>query len=352
MARYYYAVQRGRSTGVFNSWDECKAEVNGYPGARYKKFNTYDEARGFAGGSGGPPHRIHGSSFRRPVQYERDSCDSSYRSSSSFGDRDNSYKRTNYGWDERRDRTGSGRRYYGVRSSNPSVRSEIFDSWEDCKNFVRGRSGLSYQKFDTKADAEAFVDGLVKDDGRFVGMSDQDFRETYGTKDWHRNELENRNVYCDGSAFGNGTNSSKAGYGVYFEGSEHENISEPLRSGAPTNNRAEIQAVSHALDQIWQNLSEKDQCVKYQIKTDSEYVAKLLNDRYAGYDEQKLASLPNSDLIVPLVKKFSKVKKFYDVNGREQDGSNKFKVDWVRGHAGDEGNERADALAKMGASRY
>ena len=30
MATKYYAVKVGRTTGIFETWDQCKASVNGY----------------------------------------------------------------------------------------------------------------------------------------------------------------------------------------------------------------------------------------------------------------------------------------------------------------------------------
>lgn len=56
MAKKYYAVKVGKVPGVYNTWEECKAMVDGYPGARYKGFATMAEAREFAGaGAGGKP---------------------------------------------------------------------------------------------------------------------------------------------------------------------------------------------------------------------------------------------------------------------------------------------------------
>ncbi len=34
----YYVVWKGHKTGIFTSWDECSAQVTGYPGAKYKSF--------------------------------------------------------------------------------------------------------------------------------------------------------------------------------------------------------------------------------------------------------------------------------------------------------------------------
>lgn len=40
----FYAVKAGRKIGIFKTWDECKAQVDGYPGALYKSFKTVAEA--------------------------------------------------------------------------------------------------------------------------------------------------------------------------------------------------------------------------------------------------------------------------------------------------------------------
>lgn len=40
-----YVVSRGYKTGIFNSWAECKAAIDGYgPAARYRGFNDAHEA--------------------------------------------------------------------------------------------------------------------------------------------------------------------------------------------------------------------------------------------------------------------------------------------------------------------
>lgn len=47
MAKKYYAVRRGRNTGIFESWDECKRQVMGFAGASYKGFTDRAEAEAF-----------------------------------------------------------------------------------------------------------------------------------------------------------------------------------------------------------------------------------------------------------------------------------------------------------------
>ncbi|VVU95431.1 RNase H [seawater metagenome] len=43
----YYAVQKGKKTGIYNSWDDCKKQVIGYSGAVFKKFQTLNDANQF-----------------------------------------------------------------------------------------------------------------------------------------------------------------------------------------------------------------------------------------------------------------------------------------------------------------
>ena len=42
-----YAVAKGRETGVFSTWPECQAQVNGYKGAVFKSFQSRSDAEKF-----------------------------------------------------------------------------------------------------------------------------------------------------------------------------------------------------------------------------------------------------------------------------------------------------------------
>lgn len=43
----FYGVRRGRITGIFESWEACRAQVHHFPGAEYKAFPTRKEAEAF-----------------------------------------------------------------------------------------------------------------------------------------------------------------------------------------------------------------------------------------------------------------------------------------------------------------
>lgn len=44
-----YAVRKGKKTGLFYSWDECKAVVDGFSGAEFKGFVSEEDAKGYLG---------------------------------------------------------------------------------------------------------------------------------------------------------------------------------------------------------------------------------------------------------------------------------------------------------------
>lgn len=59
MASFFYGVKLGKNPGIYNTWSECKAEVTGFKGAKYKKFPTYEEALDFVEDKG---------DFKRPEE--------------------------------------------------------------------------------------------------------------------------------------------------------------------------------------------------------------------------------------------------------------------------------------------
>ena len=41
----YYTVWKGHHTGVFETWNDCKAQINNFEGAQYKSFETFEAAK-------------------------------------------------------------------------------------------------------------------------------------------------------------------------------------------------------------------------------------------------------------------------------------------------------------------
>ena len=48
-SKKYYAIKKGKITGVFESWDQCRDAVEGVSGAQYKGFASMEEALEYLG---------------------------------------------------------------------------------------------------------------------------------------------------------------------------------------------------------------------------------------------------------------------------------------------------------------
>ena len=48
-AKKYYAVKKGRETGIFKDWEQCRASVEGYADAEFKGFLRLEDAKGYLG---------------------------------------------------------------------------------------------------------------------------------------------------------------------------------------------------------------------------------------------------------------------------------------------------------------
>ncbi|CCD24883.1 RNA-DNA hybrid ribonuclease NDAI_0E00670 [Naumovozyma dairenensis CBS 421] len=348
--RAFYGVNQGFQRGVFYSWHDCEQQVKGYKGAIFKKFNSFEEAKNFAHGTSS------NNSNNRGLRNENNNSKIKNRMNNARAPDVGIRKQHSLPSHLPRDaaeRIVKHTKFYAVKSGNPTVQSMIFRSWPECKSYIYRQKGLSFKSFDSLEDAENFINGVSNPslDYDLMGVRSLEFQTIYKLNPFNTAFYTSKcNVYCDGSSLGNGKYGARAGYGVFFETQPSLNISDRLRIGAQTNNRGEIQAVSEALKAIWKILSTSPNKLNFQIITDSEYVAKLLNDRYMTYSIDKIHILPNHDLIVPLLAYFTCVKKYYEINADFFANKGNFKIEWVKGHAGHYGNEMADELARRGAS--
>ena len=49
MAAKFYAVRKGKKPGIYMSWDICKQQTDGFPGAEFKSFPTREAAEEYIG---------------------------------------------------------------------------------------------------------------------------------------------------------------------------------------------------------------------------------------------------------------------------------------------------------------
>jgi ribonuclease HI len=134
-------------------------------------------------------------------------------------------------------------------------------------------------------------------------------------------------IYTDGACKGN---PGPGGWGAVLEydGTERE-----MYGGEPstTNNRMELTAVIEALAAL------KRPC-RVILHTDSQYVQKGITEWINGWKARGWKTAAKAPVKnVDLWKKLDEVVRTHDIDWV-----------WVKGHAGDEGNERADALANKG----
>ncbi|XP_055836426.1 uncharacterized protein LOC129921575 [Episyrphus balteatus] len=144
-------------------------------------------------------------------------------------------------------------------------------------------------------------------------------------------------VYTDGSCINNGKANAVAGYGVYFSEDHPLNAGKPV-NGRVTNNAGEIQAAIYAI-RIAKDFGIKKLC----LSTDSQF---LINAVTAWMKNWKRNGwrLKGGDPV--------KNKEDFVIIDGLLDGSINIKWNYVKGHKGIIGNEKADRLARQGAALY
>jgi ribonuclease HI len=134
-------------------------------------------------------------------------------------------------------------------------------------------------------------------------------------------------IYTDGACSGN---PGPGGWGVWLRYGGHE---KELYGGEEqtTNNRMELMAAIRALESLRQPLP-------VLVHTDSAYVRNGITSWLHSWKRRGWRTADKKPVKnVDLWQRLDEVASRYEVEWR-----------WVRGHSGDEGNERADALARRG----
>jgi ribonuclease HI len=134
-------------------------------------------------------------------------------------------------------------------------------------------------------------------------------------------------IYTDGACKGN---PGRGGWGAWLKFGEQE---KELWGGEAltTNNRMELTAPIEALASL------KRSC-HVVLYTDSEYVRNGISTWIHGWKQRGWKTADNKPVKnIDLWQRLDQLSQQHDVSWR-----------WVKGHAGDPGNERADALANRG----
>ncbi|KAE8834604.1 hypothetical protein PTNB85_05937 [Pyrenophora teres f. teres] len=358
-----YAVKAGKTPGIYSTWDEAKLQIDGFSEAIYQSFSTRTEAEAFMKGTG--THKA------KPGKSK----------------------------------------YYGVAAGH---QTGVYTNWADVQTKIKGYKGAEQKSFPTRVEAQAYVDAKTRGKSAPIGVqghltiSDTSSVTTLkmdrsGESASKRQKKDNTSpklvrangdikyepgmgplppdaedgfdrtlklgedgqirikteeelgatkrqatgdsrgtivVSTDGASRGNGQLGARAGVGVYFGPADPRNVSEPLRGSKQTNQRAELVAIARALDHV---PIDRD----VEIRTDSMYSKKCLQEWFYNWEKKNWYNsagkeVENKDLIQPIIAR---------IRERERCRA-KTKITWVKGHAIDEGNIAADALANGGSDTW
>jgi len=289
----FYAIAKGRNgfQGVVMTWQECKPLVIGVQGSRYKKFPTQKEADKFAFGSLKGVKRVR---------------DRGINVTSRSVGRNKKQRTCDYKGVQPPVKSMGSSRGLTSRASSSNMGTTSKLSAGTTGKLGTGETG----KLSTAAIAKG---PLIK---------------------------PSLVIYTDGACENNGQSKAAAGVGVYFGADDARNISEALPGSTQTNQRAEMMAVIRALETINEEKSKPRGPViiksdsNYTVKGHREWMPKWKRNGWLTYNK---TPVKNKDLWQRLDQEFRRA----ETNG-------KVTLVWVKGHAGELGNERADRLAVAG----
>lgn len=144
-------------------------------------------------------------------------------------------------------------------------------------------------------------------------------------------------AYCDGACKGNGQESgpSNGGWGVLLTKADGTEVSESYGGAlGTTNNQMELMAAIKSLEAVAEGST-------ITVFTDSQYVQKGLTEWLPGWLRRNWKTAGGDP-----VKNVALWKELLALRQKR-----KVTLEWVRGHNGHPGNERADKLANMGAAQ-
>lgn len=267
----FFAVARGRQVGIYRTWNECQEQVTKFSRAAFKKFNNRADAEAFIASY------AETTTAPAPVVKEQESPSNDI----------------------------------GVASA-AKVSSSVDKSSTD----------VVVDQNDNANEETELIRPLKR--ARTVISS--------SNADGDDNDSSPVEVYCDGSALGNGSSSAVAASACWFVSPKHNPpLVQHRTPGRQTNSRAELFAVALAL-----NASLDDRAVH--VYVDSDYVIRGVADLRTFKREGwgALKPLPNADLwklIYALLKERLRLR------------VDRVVFKHVAAHTGNDGNERADRLA-------
>jgi len=198
----------------------------------------------------------------------------------------------------------------------------IFLTWNDCKTSVNGYQHAIYKKFDTRDEANLFIQLHTK----------PKHNDDKGVPDYY--------VYTDGACSNNGKASAVAGIGIFFGANDNRNVSKKIE-GRQTNNVAELTAIIELYTIIENDVLNG---INIAIISDSEYAIKCLTSYGKKcQDKDWLLDIPNKELVKTVYELYKDKPNVTFIHIEAH--TNKTDIHSI-------GNENADRLATAALSTY
>ncbi len=152
----------------------------------------------------------------------------------------------------------------------------VFLNWNDCNNSVKGYKNAVYKKFDTRSEADNFIqinNTNIDDIQKQIPIkSSFDTIHSIQTEDVVKFNPDYY-VYTDGACSNNGKDNALSGIGIFFGIDDNRNISKKIE-GKQTNNTAELSAIIETYYIIENDIVNGK---KIAIVSDSEYAIKCVS---------------------------------------------------------------------------
>ncbi|KXN90094.1 Ribonuclease H [Leucoagaricus sp. SymC.cos] len=215
----------------------------------------------------------------------------------------------------------------------------IYFNWDDCEAQTKGFSGPEYKKFPTAEEAKAYMKGHTTDSLTMTKpINHEGSRGQKRDFTFVSDENEWTVVYSDGACKGNGQAGSIAGVGVFWGPNDPRNIAERC-PGDQTNNRAELIAITRVLETVPMNKQ------KLLIKTDSQYSINCFDQWLPKWQQNNFKTMHGTPVKnVAIIRYLSTLLEERGKRGQQ------VRLQYVKGHSGDPGNDGADAQANLGAA--
>jgi len=196
--------------------------------------------------------------------------------------------------------------YYAVANGRENG---VFLNWDDCNKQVNGYKNALYKKFNTKEDANNFIQGNKQENINNTNFQKQNNITTFFDKiksnkkdDIEVDKKDDINdvfnpdyyVYTDGACSNNGKECALAGIGIFFDIDDSRNVSKRIE-GKQTNNTAELSAIIETYYIIENDIINNK---KIAIVSDSDYSIRCVSSYGEKCDKNGWnVDIPNKELV-------------------------------------------------------